>query len=378
MVSPAALVGLLSEEARLRVVAALVLGAAKPEDLLAATGLSPRDLGAALRRLERGGLVSTANGRVELHAGLFKQAARAAAPDDPPEDFGSTDPKVTAVLRAFLRGGRLQQIPTVAGKRRIVLEYLAAMFEPGVRYSEREVNAILRAWYDDHATLRRYLVDSGLLAREAGQYWRIGGWVDLAGADAGTDAGAGTAGTAGAAGAAGAAGTAEDALEEARQPAATKVAAIAGPGQATTARPGVVRESRVGVYAVIRDGESVLLSRFAPGGEVGGRWMLPGGGVEFGESPAQALVREVYEETGLHVVLTALLDTSSAVREFERAGRQVAAHHIRILYRAEVTGGTLGVTEIGGSTDAARWWPAEEITPDAPLTVYTRAALARW
>jgi 8-oxo-dGTP diphosphatase len=165
-------------------------------------------------------------------------------------------------------------------------------------------------------------------------------------------------------------GTAEDALEEAPQPAAPAVTATAGPG--------VVRESRVGVYGVIQDGESVLLSRFAPGGDVGGKWMLPGGGVEFGESPAQALVREVYEETGLHVVPTALLDAGSVVHEFERAGRLVAAHHVRILYRAEVTGGTLGVTEVGGSTDAARWWQPEEITLDAPLTVFTRTALARW
>ena len=347
MVSPAALVGLLSEDARLRVVAALALGATKPEDLLAATGLSPRDLGAALRRLESGGLVSTGDGRVELHAELFKQAARAAAPDDPPEDFGASDPKVTAVLRTFLRGGRLLQIPTVAGKRRIVLEYLASMFEPGVRYSEREVNAILRSWHDDHAALRRYLVDSQLLARDAGQYWRIGGWVDLAGA-----------------------GTAEDVLEEAPRPATPEVAARTAP----EAR----RESRVGVYAVIRDADAVLLSRFAPGGDIGGKWMLPGGGVEFGESPAEALVREVYEETGLHVVLTTLLDASSAVHEFDRRGQSVAAHHVRIVYRAEVTGGILGVTEVGGSTDAARGWRSEEITPDAPLTLFTRAALARW
>jgi hypothetical protein len=63
-------------------------------------------------------------------------------------------------------------------KRRIVLEHIAAAFEPGVRYPEREVDAILRAWHPDHAALRRYLVDEELLARDGGVYWRIGGPVD--------------------------------------------------------------------------------------------------------------------------------------------------------------------------------------------------------
>ena len=53
-------------------------------------------------------------------------------------------------------------------------------FEPGVRYPEREVDAVLRAWHDDHAALRRYLVDEALLARENGVYWRVGGPVDMA------------------------------------------------------------------------------------------------------------------------------------------------------------------------------------------------------
>jgi hypothetical protein len=57
----------------------------------------------------------------------------------------------------------------------VVLEHIAALFEPGVRYPEREVDAILRAWHPDHAALRRYLVDEQLLARDAGEYWRIGG-----------------------------------------------------------------------------------------------------------------------------------------------------------------------------------------------------------
>jgi hypothetical protein len=83
------------------------------------------------------------------------------------------------VLRAFVRDGRIVQLPAARGKRRVLLEHIAAVFEPGVRYPEREVDATLRAWYDDHAALRRYLVDEDLMAREAGVYWRTGGFVEL-------------------------------------------------------------------------------------------------------------------------------------------------------------------------------------------------------
>jgi hypothetical protein len=71
--------------------------------------------------------------------------------------------------------GRLVSIPAARGKRRVILEHIVAAFEPGVRYPEREVDAILRAWHPDHAALRRYLVDELLLSRDAGIYWRIGG-----------------------------------------------------------------------------------------------------------------------------------------------------------------------------------------------------------
>ncbi len=84
-----------------------------------------------------------------------------------------------AVLRAFLRDGRLTQIPAARGKRLVVLEHIAATFEPGMRYPERQVDAMLREWHPDHAALRRYLIDEQFLAREAGVYWRIGGTVDV-------------------------------------------------------------------------------------------------------------------------------------------------------------------------------------------------------
>jgi hypothetical protein len=79
------------------------------------------------------------------------------------------------VLRSFLRDGRLTAIPTQHSKRLVVLDRLAQDFDPGHRYTEREVNTILRRWHVDVAALRRYLVDDRFLDREHGEYWRAGG-----------------------------------------------------------------------------------------------------------------------------------------------------------------------------------------------------------
>jgi hypothetical protein len=82
----------------------------------------------------------------------------------------------TTVIDRFVTDGRLRRLPAKAAKREVVLRHLAAAFEPGERYSEAQVNEILLGFTDggetDHVAVRRYLVDSGLLSREAGEYWR--------------------------------------------------------------------------------------------------------------------------------------------------------------------------------------------------------------
>jgi len=55
--------------------------------------------------------------------------------------------------------------------------YLATAFEPGLKYSESQVNDTVRAWHPDVAALRRFLVEEGFMARQDGVYWRCGGWV---------------------------------------------------------------------------------------------------------------------------------------------------------------------------------------------------------
>ena len=67
---------------------------------------------------------------------------------------------------------RLKEIPTQRKKQVIVLRRLAQEFEPGIHYTEKEVNAILKRYHPDFATLRRYLVDNKLMERDTRLYWR--------------------------------------------------------------------------------------------------------------------------------------------------------------------------------------------------------------
>ncbi|GAA5183511.1 DUF2087 domain-containing protein [Rugosimonospora acidiphila] len=174
-----ALCGLLAEEERLRSYAAVVLGAGTPGEVAQATGLGGRDVMRALRRLEEGGLLSTVDGRYVARAATFKDAIREHAPAPLPDVPLDPDQERDAVLRSFVREGRLVRMPAARGKRRVVLEYIAGEFDPGVRYPEPAVNAMLRVWHDDYAALRRYLVDEDLLSRQDGVYWRSGGYVNV-------------------------------------------------------------------------------------------------------------------------------------------------------------------------------------------------------
>jgi hypothetical protein len=76
------------------------------------------------------------------------------------------------VLATFVRNGKMMQYPAQQSKRWVVLRWLASHFESGRDYQEREVNEILAGHSEDHATLRRYLVDHELLVRQEGIYQR--------------------------------------------------------------------------------------------------------------------------------------------------------------------------------------------------------------
>jgi hypothetical protein len=181
---PRELLALLAEPDRLRAVAAVTLGATTLGEVADRAGLEPRAAARALSRLVAGGLLDGEAGkgyRVRTET-LQAAAIPPAGEAEPDEELGDQ------VLRRFISKGRLLAIPAARGKRLVVLDHLAGLFEPGRRYPEPEVNQLLGRYHPDYAMLRRYLVDDGFLARadEAGPgsrsvkvYWRTGGTVDL-------------------------------------------------------------------------------------------------------------------------------------------------------------------------------------------------------
>jgi 8-oxo-dGTP diphosphatase len=114
---------------------------------------------------------------------------------------------------------------------------------------------------------------------------------------------------------------------------------------------------RVAAYAHIERGGELLLTRISPLGPHVGCWTLPGGGIGHGESPVEALVREVYEECGL-VARIEELETvhDQRFRGAAPSGRFEDFHGIHLIYRAHVDlQAKPQVQEVDGTTDAVAW-----------------------
>jgi hypothetical protein len=177
----------LSDETRLKIVGLLARDSYSGEALAEMLGKKPATISHHLSYLDHLGLVEA---RMAGHSKLYRlrldvvhgmaqrllasealprAAAEVDARDDARDEARAYDAKV---LGDFLRpDGTLKRLPAQQKKLQAVLRRLAREFEPGRRYPEKEVNAILGRFHVDTASLRRALIEYKLMERAGGKYW---------------------------------------------------------------------------------------------------------------------------------------------------------------------------------------------------------------
>ena len=170
----------LGHETRLQIVGILANGERSVGELATALKLTEPTISHHLAMMKEVGLLGVrAEGTTRIYwldtkflermnKDIFSQANLANLVVEDKED--SPEQKV---LQTFIEDNRIKEIPAKRQKRLVILKWLVNQFEKGVRYPEAEMNARLRQYHPDHAALRRYLVENGLMQREGGFYWRI-------------------------------------------------------------------------------------------------------------------------------------------------------------------------------------------------------------
>lgn len=171
----------LADRSRLAIVSSLLERPQYVEEIAQRHGLAPSTVSFHLRKLEKAGLVS---GRKEqyyvvFHTNdeIFNTTLRELVSSHPAGkelQDGRMEAYRQKVLDSFFHNGRLEKLPAQHKKRLIVLEQFALRFESGRRYSEQEATGLIMPVFDDYCTIRRLLVDEGLIRRDGASYWREG------------------------------------------------------------------------------------------------------------------------------------------------------------------------------------------------------------
>lgn len=175
MIQPADFIRLAADPLRLAILGRAATGSLDVDALAGEADVTAGEVWRAVGRLRGAGLLDDDLRLVPeaLRAVATRLPGMAAA--SPAALEGDWTGDEVQILARFFSGDRLVSIPSARAKRSVVLERLAQEFEPGLRYSEQEVNFTLQLFHADYAALRRYLVDEGLLTRADGVYWRTGG-----------------------------------------------------------------------------------------------------------------------------------------------------------------------------------------------------------
>ena len=167
----------LADARRLKMVGLLANEHLTLSELAERLDLQPGETANHLSALENHGLVIREGNAYHLASKSLEQKARAVLAQSRPKVDSAQfegDAYDRKVLTDYLKpDGALKAIPMQQKKLLVVLRHLLKNFQPGVRYSEKQVNEILFRYHEDFASLRRYFVDFKMMAREKGEYWVV-------------------------------------------------------------------------------------------------------------------------------------------------------------------------------------------------------------
>jgi hypothetical protein len=162
---------------RLRIIGVLAKRRANKSEIAGRLNMPLRDVVDHLTFLERVGVISLKDNLYALNASKVEGLARNHLREEKQEYVPAPDldEKSRKVLIGCLEpDGTIKRLPSQPGQLKVILSYIVQAFTPGVNYTEKEVNTIIRRFHVDVSGLRRDLVDAGLLARErdGSRYWR--------------------------------------------------------------------------------------------------------------------------------------------------------------------------------------------------------------
>lgn len=170
----------LSNESRLKIIGLLANEERSVGELAEILGVKEPTVSHHLALMKELNLVDVrAEGNVRIYQ-LNEQALQAMNKDIFSQDnlatlvdHNAADAWDQKVLRTYVKDGYITQIPSKYKKKLVILKWLVEKFEMGVRYTEADLSDKLEQYHFDYAALRRYFIETNMMKREKGIYWRV-------------------------------------------------------------------------------------------------------------------------------------------------------------------------------------------------------------
>lgn len=169
----------LADKSRMQILKSLMMEDMYVERLAERLGLTPATISFHLKKLEDAKAVTSYKDQYYTMYSLQKEVFMTRIidiireeSDEAREQQRREENYRKKVISAFFEYGRLKAIPAQRKKEKICLEEIAGSFEIGKEYDEKEVNSIIKGFFDDYCTIRWDMISEGIMQRKGTVYVR--------------------------------------------------------------------------------------------------------------------------------------------------------------------------------------------------------------